>query len=79
MEGRGRELIYEPRSYDCNNIEQEPRLARLSQNSSWRRPTLPAGYPTSTIGAEGLNCRVRDGNGWFPLALATRKELRSEM
>src|SRR5579875_2253261 len=25
----------------------------------------------STIGAEGLNCRVRDGNGCFPFAMAT--------
>jgi hypothetical protein len=24
-----------------------------------RRPTLPRGLPRSTIGAEGLNCRVR--------------------
>ena len=43
------------------------------KNNSWQRPTLPAGYPTSTISAEGLNCRVRDGNGWFPLAFITRK------
>ena len=27
---------------------------------------------SSTIGAEGLNFRVRDGNGWDPLAMATR-------
>ena len=26
----------------------------------------------STIGAEGLNGRVRDGNGWDPLAITTR-------
>ena len=25
----------------------------------------------STIGAEGLNCRVRDGNGCFTFAMAT--------
>jgi hypothetical protein len=25
----------------------------------------------STIGAEGLNCRVRDGNGCFPFAMTT--------
>ena len=28
-------------------------------------------YRHSTIGAEGLNCRVRNGNGCFPLAMAT--------
>jgi hypothetical protein len=27
----------------------------------------------STIGAEGLNCRVRDGNGCYTLAVATGK------
>ena len=38
-----------------------------------RRPTLPPGCPGSTIGAEGLNGRVRDGNGCLPLAIATEK------
>ena len=28
-------------------------------------------YGHSTIGAEGLNCRVRDGNGCFTFAMAT--------
>ncbi len=36
-----------------------------------RRPTLPHSCPCSTIGAEGLNFRVRDGNGCFPFAIAT--------
>ena len=36
-----------------------------------RRPTLPGGLPPSTIGAGGLNCRVRDGNGCDPTAMAT--------
>ena len=30
---------------------------------SRRRPTLPHGYPCSTIGSEELNFRVRDGIG----------------
>ena len=38
-----------------------------------RRPTLPPGDPGSTIGAEGLNGRVRNGNGCLPLAIATEK------
>jgi hypothetical protein len=38
---------------------------------SRRRPTLPGGLPPSTIGAGGLNCRVRNGNGCFPAAMAT--------
>ena len=36
-----------------------------------RRPTLPHGPPCSTIGAEGLNFRVRNGTGCFPFAIAT--------
>jgi hypothetical protein len=36
-----------------------------------RRPTLPHGRPCSTIGAGGLNFRVRDGIGWNPSALTT--------
>ena len=34
-----------------------------------RRPTLPRGPPRSTIGAEGLNFRVRNGTGCFPHAI----------
>ena len=42
----------------------------LSEESR-RRPTLPGGYPPSTIGAGGLNCRVRNGNGCLSAAMAT--------
>jgi hypothetical protein len=38
-----------------------------------RRPTLPHSLPCSTIGAKGLNFRVRDGNGCDPFAIATEK------
>src|SRR5262249_35084877 len=34
-----------------------------------RRPTLPRGPPRSTIGAEELNFRVRNGTGCFPFAM----------
>ena len=40
----------------------------------WQRPTLPP--KGSTIGAEGLNFRVRDGNGWFPFAVVTRLNIQ---
>jgi hypothetical protein len=40
---------------------------------SRRRPTLPRSFPRSTIGAVGLNFRVRNGNGCFPHAKATGK------
>ena len=36
-----------------------------------RRPTLPGGLPPSTIGADRLNFRVRDGNGCDPVAMVT--------
>jgi hypothetical protein len=32
----------------------------------------------STIGAEGLNFRVRDGNGWNPFATVTQKSVASD-
>ncbi len=38
-----------------------------------QRPTLPSGFPESTIGAGGLNCRVRNGYGCGPTATATGK------
>ena len=41
------------------------------QSEIRRRPTLPGGLPPSTIGAGGLNFRVRDGNGCDPAAMAT--------
>jgi hypothetical protein len=45
--------------------------ARALQEISRRRPTLPGGCPPSTIGAGGLNFRVRDGNGCGPTAMVT--------
>ncbi len=42
---------------------------------SRRRPTLPHSCPCSTIGPEGLNFRVRDGNGCGPLGIATEKSV----
>jgi hypothetical protein len=38
-----------------------------------RRPTLPGPCGPSTIGAEGLNCSVRNGKRCFPLAVTTGK------
>ncbi len=32
----------------------------------------PTNSYSSTIGAGGLNFRVRDGNGWYPSAMITR-------
>src|SRR5215467_8395401 len=44
-----------------------------------RRPTLPRGPPRSTIGAEGLNFRVRNGTGCFPFAMATETLWRCDL
>src|SRR5690606_14713546 len=41
-----------------------------------RGPTLPPGCPGSTIGAGGLNGRVRNGNGCFPSAIRTGKRCK---
>ncbi len=43
------------------------------QGISWRRPTLPERVHSSTIGASGLNYRVRDGTGCTPAAYDTNK------
>ncbi len=45
--------------------------AALTSIEIRRRPTLPGGLPPSTIGADRLNFRVRDGNGCDPVAMAT--------
>jgi hypothetical protein len=42
------------------------------KNLTGRRPSLPHTRACSTIGAERLNFRVRDGNGWDPLAKVTQ-------
>jgi hypothetical protein len=43
---------------------------------SWQRPTLPQGFPSSTIGARGLNFSVRKGKRCDPSAIATRKNIK---
>src|SRR2546426_12110344 len=40
---------------------------------SWRRPTLQRPRSRSTIGADRLNDRVRDGNGCGPVALVASR------
>ena len=52
---------------------KSPRNAWAPQIKSRQRPTLPRCHPRSTIGAERLNGRVRNGNGCGPLANITRK------
>ena len=47
----------------------------LGIKKSRRRPTLPLRCRSSTIGAEGLNYRIRNGNGCGPFAVTTRNFL----
>jgi hypothetical protein len=57
----------------CENATMAlpPKRKGHRSKKSRRRPTLPGGLPPSTIGAGELNCRVRNGNGCFPAAMAT--------
>src|SRR5690242_4657977 len=50
-----------------------PPAKRPAAKSARQRPTLPPGYPGSTIGAGGLNYRVRNGNGCLPSAMVTER------
>ena len=53
-------------------IEEQPRAGtRGASMLIRRRPTLPHRCQCSTIGAGGLNFRVRDGNGCDPSATVT--------
>lgn len=46
------------------------RGARRAKKRAWRLPTLP--HRCSTIGVRALDFRVRDGNGYFHSAMATK-------
>src|SRR6266540_3929209 len=50
-----------------------PAQAPAGEEKMRQRPTLPHGFPCSTIGSGGLNFRVRDGNGCDPTDIATAK------
>jgi hypothetical protein len=61
----------------------ERRRAAISGGSEFvcsmknrRRPTLPGGCPPSTIGAERLNCSVRNGKRCLPFAMHHRNFAR---
>ena len=65
----------DPRTWPLDATGRKRRRAppggRRSSSEIRRRPTLPGGLPPSTIGADRLNFRVRDGNGCDPVAMAT--------
>src|SRR5690606_37040871 len=60
-------------TYDKKNRPCCPKTTRPAL-FAWQRPTLPGPCGPSTIGAGGLNGRVRDGNAWFPSAIATKRQ-----
>ena len=51
--------------------------AGRSKDQSRQRPTLPHTFACSTISSEGLNFRVRDGNGCGPFDITTGKLLKN--
>jgi hypothetical protein len=50
----------------------ENRRREEGRASAWQWPTLPGRLRPSTIGAGGLNCRVREGTGCTPTAQITK-------
>ena len=65
-------LVHTPR-----RTQKKPAVSGGLLSLSGQRPTLPRTSARSTIGAEGLNFRVRDGNGCLPLATVTRKTVKN--
>jgi hypothetical protein len=72
----------QPTSSICHHRTQTNEEGRSTSSGATlftyvrRRPTLPRGPPRSTIGAEGLNFRVRNGTGCFPFAITAVTLLR---
>jgi hypothetical protein len=50
------------------NVKKPPNFRPGASQGCRRRPTLPRPLERSTIGAVGLNDRVRNGNGCGPYA-----------
>ena len=69
--GRGFRDFGMAASEGSRRIRNGPPEGRPVRTMSRQRPTLPPSRPGSTIGAGGLNFRVRDGTGCLPSAMAT--------
>ena len=68
--GLVRSLAFLHRSHSSRrNVDGGPPKWSPIEEDVRRRPTLPRSHPRSTIGAEGLSFRVRDGTGRFPFAM----------
>lgn len=53
-----------------NGRSEAPAGRRRAKKRAWRLPTLP--HRCSTIGVRALDFRVRDGNGYYHSAMATK-------
>ena len=69
LEAAGADGSRAPRPSATTTGRPEGRPVKLIR----RRPTLPGPRRPSTIGAEGLNCSVRNGKRCLPLAMTTEK------
>src|SRR5207253_10666244 len=72
-EGRGGTAVDSKPSWFENGTRKRskgPVVGALRSRMSRQRPTLPPRYQGSTIGAGGLNFRVRNGTGCLPSAMA---------
>lgn len=54
-------------------LKKRDEFADLNEKVFWQLPTLPGGYPPSTIGVCGLNDRVRDVAGCTTAAKVTKR------
>ena len=57
----------------CMCVSTTPGFVGLRAKKSLATSYSPTSLQGSTIGAGGLNFRVRDGNGWDPSAVVTRQ------
>ena len=55
----------------CRLPKEKATAFAIASFGNRQRPTLPSRVQLSTLGAEGLNCCVRDGNRCFPFAIVT--------
>ncbi len=60
------------RSIIHDSYKDEKCMRNVKRKAPWQWPTLPGGRPPSTIGADGLNYRVRDVTGCTPVAPITK-------
>ena len=61
----------EPVVSEINEEERITFVIRSSLFLCWRLPIFPGRFQPSIVGADELNCRVRDGNGWTLTAIGT--------